>query len=289
MDRRFRHHSEYSQAFCLKSEETGRAILFKGEKVLTLTPAESIRDKYFGAVYLLASGPSVNEFDFTLLDSAYAVYMNGSVKKLTKKSSKAFFVVDDADFFENRMDYILQGLEYAETCFFSALGIDFICRHDPSVLKGKRVVLLERVNRIYGQAIESRFKFGLKNIFDPDYFYGSYNPFSSEFGRVGFSLNLEKGVFGGRTIAYQALQVAYHLGFRDMAIAGMDLSYDGAVTRFYEKAEQARPSTLLKDYNRHILPSFKVVQRMVKKKKLSVVNLSLNSRLPSNVIRKSGV
>ncbi len=285
MSNKFRHHNEFSAEFSIENTSDGRIVFFEGKAILTLTSPENLLNKFKGKCYILTSGPSLNHFDDSLLESGSVVYVNGSIKRYYEKKLNAFYVADDADFFENRMNDILSGLEKVDICFFSALGLDFICRHDVNALANKKVVLLERINRYYNRPIRPKHIFGLKNMFDSDFKYGSYNPFSNQFGRVGFSRNLQKGIFGGRTIAYHALQVAYHLGYRDIAIAGMDLS-QGTAARFYESNKNSRPTSLSKHYERHILPSFQVITKLVKKGGLSVINLSKNSRLPSEVIEK---
>lgn len=67
--------------------------------------------------------------------------------------------------------------------------------------------------------------------------------------RIGFSCNLEKGYFSSRTIPYAGIQMAYHLGFSQVFMVGMDL--DPSKSRLYEQGGDAVRSRLDGDCDLH--------------------------------------
>lgn len=102
---------------------------------------------------------------------------------------------------------------------------------------------------------------------------------------IGFSKDLSHGFFDARTVAYVALQLAYHLGFNEVLLVGVDL--DQSVGRFYEKGEQGRsPCGLDQHWASRILPSLSLMKRQVIGDGFRVYNLSATSRIPSELIPK---
>lgn len=59
-------------------------------------------------------------------------------------------------------------------------------------------------------------------------------------GAEGFSWNLEEGIYSGYTISYFALQVAVHLGFKEIFYLGLDLTHRARETHFFGKDFRSR-------------------------------------------------
>ena len=59
-------------------------------------------------------------------------------------------------------------------------------------------------------------------------------------GAEGFSWNLEEGIYSGYTISYFALQVAVHLGFKEIFYLGLDLTHLARETHFFGKDYRSR-------------------------------------------------
>jgi KDO transferase-3 len=78
--------------------------------------------------------------------------------------------------------------------------------------------------------------------------------------------------------------MAYHLGFSQVFVVGMDL--DSSKGRFYEQGEDAVRSRIDGDYEDYILPCFELMADRVIKPGFQVYNLSLHSRLPSQLVPK---
>lgn len=100
---------------------------------------------------------------------------------------------------------------------------------------------------------------------------------------LGFSKNLKRGFFDARTVAYLALQLAYHLGFNRVFLVGVDL--DPAVGRFYEVPGRfVSPCVLDEHFHTRILPSFEILSKQVVNEDFQVYNLSDVSKIPPRLI-----
>ncbi|WP_261793030.1 lipopolysaccharide biosynthesis protein [Pseudomonas chlororaphis] len=100
---------------------------------------------------------------------------------------------------------------------------------------------------------------------------------------IGFSKDLEQGFFDARTVAYLALQLAYHAGFSSAILVGVDLT--PAMGRFYETADTFKsPCGLDEHLQSRILPSLQLMSDKVMGTDFSVYNLSPTSRIPASII-----
>lgn len=76
-------------------------------------------------------------------------------------------------------------------------------------------------------------------------------------------------------MAYVALQITYHLKYKDIYIAGLDMN-NFSQPRFYENKENKQP-TMLNQYLDVTLPAFDAAARFLKSQQINVYNLSQNS------------
>lgn len=252
------------------------------------TPLRSFSDchgQLFGSVFILASGPSANDFSLKKYSQYPIMAMNGSILRCSSEGvPPLFYLCDDASFAKDRPEIALLGLNLAKHVAMSLAVLEQLHKYDINCLAGRSIYLLERVNRFHGkQSLPDRaYAWSIRN--DEELISG-FSFFRKKPNRIGFSLNMEKGYFVARTIPYVGLQLAYHLGFEQVFIIGMDLQ--PKVGRFYESGDAALPSTLDEDYVDYILPSFKFLSCKVSFPRVfDVYNLSISSRLPSNVVPK---
>lgn len=238
-----------------------------------------------GPVLLLASGPSANEFPLERYRSLPVVAMNGSIVRCVDEGIRPFYYLcDDPNFVIGRPALALMGVSHAEHLAMSLDVLQAIHSADATALNGKNIYLLERVNRQDGKAVMSDRAYAW-SIRNDDELISNFSLLRRKPNRIGFSLNLQRGYFGSRTIPFGALQLACHLGFGQVFVVGMDLRQSGG--RFYEKGEAALPSSLDEDFERYILPSFELMARKVlPRTAMQVFNLSSVSRMPERVIPK---
>lgn len=246
---------------------------------------ECLRGKYSGAVFIVASGPSVNEFPLQRYAQYPMMAMNGSICRFADAGVKPlFYICDDSSFVRNRLPLLQQGLALAQNLAFSPRVITALLAQAPNALNGRSVYGFERANRpVDGRAPMGDRHFAWAARKDAD-FECEFSLFRQKPNRIGFSRNIEKGYFSSRTIPYTGIQLAYHLGFQQVFVVGMDL--DSSKGRFYEQGEDAVPSRLDGDYADYILPCFELMAKRVVSPAFQVYNLSLGSRLPSSVVPK---
>ncbi|MNT42052.1 hypothetical protein D3C72_1784510 [compost metagenome] len=101
----------------------------------------------------------------------------------------------------------------------------------------------------------------------------------------GFSLNPARGLFGGGTVAYTALQLLAWMGARTLYLHGLDLTAT-AGPRFYEHPGAQLATALDRQFAGHIEPAFRQASRLLTERGVKVYNLSTDSRLGDDVFEK---
>ena len=255
----FRHMRNISDKFSIREESEDKKTIYWDEtKVVELMSTNELKDQEKGQCLLLGSGPSVKDIDYKKVGNKPVFMMNGSIVLADKfKQNRILYVADDFGFICRNMDTIKSAIKESDLIFLNAPGLSHICSVNKMLLKGKKVVLIERVNRFYNVPQMSDKLFYKNNKHNLNYVFAGISLVNRNYN-IGFTKNLLNGYFGGRTIPYCALQIAYHLGYRDISMIGVDFTNIGE--RFY--FEQSPEKTKLKEnYNRHILPSFKTAKK----------------------------
>jgi KDO transferase-3 len=103
---------------------------------------------------------------------------------------------------------------------------------------------------------------------------------------LGFSLDVRRGVMDGCTVAYSGLQVLASLGFERIYLHGVDLTDARHTPRFYEQSADMQPSTLDRDFNDFIEPSFRNASALLRRSSVEVYNLSRQSALGEDIFPK---
>ncbi|MBV7583404.1 lipopolysaccharide core biosynthesis protein [Pseudomonas sp. PDM33] len=266
--------------------EGGRRWLGDGSVQIPITEFGECRGRYQGSVFLLASGPSAGQFPLARYADWPVIAMNGSIVRCAdQKITPFFYICDDPGFVRDRPDLACLGARSATHLAMSLNCFQALHRHDPTLLPQRtNVFLLERVNRRHGMAVLSDRSYAWSIRHDPDLICG-FSLLRRKANRIGFSRDMSKGYFGGRTIPYAATQLACHLGFGQAFIIGMDLNKN--IGRFYETGAAALPSSLDEDFEDYILPSFRIVaEKVTPRYPLRLFNLSQGSRLPASVVPK---
>ena len=237
-------------------------------------PLSQIRNSEKGSCYLVASGPSINEFDFNLLSDHTLFGVNGSVKLLHDYPIRlSHYMVIDPSFAYDCFGLMAEAIESGAKCYFSRVVLTLILSRRPDLIKNGNVHLVEHA--AYLQNIDGEAEFMLGE------------------NRTGFSKNIEKGIFSGATVAYAATQVCYYLGFKSVNILGVDLYAVPGKYRFYDgdaEAVMARINAinLEKSIRDDILPAFRSLGKLLDdtQETFEVFNLSAKSRVPSKFVPK---
>ncbi|MDR0701130.1 MAG: hypothetical protein LBF61_01755 [Azoarcus sp.] len=266
-------------------QEGNQRVLREGDQCIFLRDFDDCRKHYSGNLFLLASGRSAAAFPVAKYAAFPFIAMNGSILRLVQEGIEPlFYMCDDSSFVAARPDFAALGAKHARHLAMNLECLQALHEFDPGILSGKRVYLLERVNRYYGKNPLSDRRFAWSIRKDSDLISG-FSLFRQKTNRIGFSRNLQKGYFGSRTIVYGATQLAYHLGFPKVFIIGMDLR--ASMGRFYEQKQGALPTSLDMDFNNFILPSFRLMaKKIIAQEDFRVFNLSPESRLPTSILPK---
>lgn len=265
--------------------ETRCNILWKGRLLGLTNSVLSLKNKYEGSCFIVGTGPSVNEIDFSLLKRYPCFGVNGAILKFEEyKFTPDFYTITTYDFFENRPDLVRKAILSGAKCFFPFWGIGKISETMPDVIEESNLYHTDPLNQCYGLPRQGYHSFFKKVSTDMDFIVSKNHRKLTD--KVGFSKNINKGYFHGENIIYTAIQHAYYLGFRRIFIVGMDLNYSNNNARFYEKGKDSRPSWSDVSFDRSILPCFKIIRDLINDNVLEVYNLSPSSKLPNEVIQK---
>ncbi len=277
---KYRHMAKVSRHLRIDTDQP--AIYWQDKFLSSLIPLSQILNSQLGeTAFIVASGPSLKSQDIRPLLGKHTFGVNGSILKFIDSGiSPTHYVISDEEFIYNRPQLLSRILSCKEChCFFTPQAISAICEINPAWLQGHRKIsLFNNHFKNYAKAALEYPDIAELAKHDPEII--------TQDGRIGFSLNPEKGVFSAHTVPYFALQIAYGLGFRVINLVGMDLGSTKGETRFYEHGSTAMPSHLDRDYTHAILPSFEIVGELCRNNTLAVFNLSPSSRLPDSIIPK---
>lgn len=245
---------------------------------------EQLSEGFTGPVFIYASGKSAKEFPLAKYKNEKFIVVNGAVREFIKAGVTPFsYIFDDGSFLKNNIGLVLEAIKVSKFVFMPYfLYIECGLNERVSDQNKNKIYFIDKVNRRNGLKLESYRLFFLKNILNKKILFKFSRIFYSS-KNIGFSKDMAQGYFCARTIPYAALQLAYYLGFKKVFFVGLDLNV--AVGRFYDKND-ALPTTLDKDYPRHIYPSFKFVAKRIVNAGFEIYNLSAHSKLPENIMPK---
>lgn len=149
-------------------------------------------------VFILGNGPSINKLDLSFLKEEFSIGMNAST------------------ILEERWGFVQ----------------DYYCISDARFLNHPE-------KRKYGTNLISKktkrfIRADLKPVDDISHSSNTY--YVPHLLRDGFSKNIDVGYFYGSTTTMLAIQVAYHLGFHEVYLLGVDLNYSEENPRFYKES-----------------------------------------------------
>jgi len=242
-----------------------------------------LKKKYTGPAYIVASGPSLNDYNLSNLADKVVFSVNGSIVKLKEAGVvPTFSVIVDPDFFRNRTEFVVESIKSRAICLFSSIGLSVILEKGVRCFDNEKTFLLDLLFKNYLQPTISK-KSRLEWMNSQSWIFSSNSPI----WKVGWSEDIEKGVFGGGTVVYAALQAACYMGYGPIYLLGVDMTSQGGKVRGYEESSSARPSFLDRDFDSVILPNFGLLKLYSQKTGFEVYNLSKNSRLPEEIVPKN--
>lgn len=266
----------------IRNEREEIVGLFYRKQEIPLLLASSLRKAREGALHIIATGPSINEIDAESLRHSLLMGVNGAFRLNEKLSSPLpfhYYVVIDRGFAKQNRKSLLALLQQGVHLFTTPFCLYEIARHQ-ALGAASRITILEQFNEKLHLPVVAVEKLAEKLQTDTSATVFRRSPL------LGFSEDIEQGIFDGRTVAYAALQVAVYLGFTELHFLGLDLNIRES-RRFYEfSSQEGPPSSLENDFATHILPAFSGAAQLLKSRNISLVNHALTSALPESVIPK---
>jgi len=280
---KFKHQYSCHPDFDIKRNTDRCTIIWKGKAIVDIPFAHTLSRQYTGACFTVATGPSLAETDLNKLAAFETISLNCAIKKFKDADLiPTHCIIVDRRVFENQWACVRDSILSGANCFFSYVGLSRICEREPELLQHGNIFLIESISR----------KFGVPRISKTDLLKDATNDteifldakFSELCRAVGFSANLKKGLFSGKTVATWATQLAPALGYQKNFIIGMDLGGTGK-KHFYADGNHAPPD-FMRDYEPYIRVCFEQAKRASTAIGFEVYNLSKDSTLPHEIIPK---
>jgi len=279
----FKHQYNCHPKFNLLRELNGCKIIWDNQVVAEIPYAHTLQNSFKSNCFIIASGPSLAEINLTEIADYETISLNCAIKKFIDVNLKpTHCIIVDHRVFERQWNCVELSILSGANCFFSYEGLSRICERDPKLLTHGNIYLIESVTRKYGVPRLSKELCKKTFSIDPDFFID--NSLTESARSIGFSCNLEKGLFSGKTVATWAVQLAYCLGYRQLFIIGMDLGGTGK-KHFYQDNNNPSPD-FLKDYEPYIRICFELARQASIAKQFAIYNLSKDSTLPHEIIPK---
>ncbi|HVJ46842.1 MAG TPA: hypothetical protein VM511_10680 [Luteolibacter sp.] len=229
-------------------------------------------------VSLVTLGPSAKEHDWEAVKASgrMIVAVSGGGTFLKERGiTPDLLVVSDPDFSKAAGYHVVNVPGVPLVIEYRAAAA--LHRHFPEALEGRRIAVIERVNKWYGLPAFDRDGLDKVNAASGSPFHISDVP--DKLLRAGWSDRPEWGFFPSATVAIMALQVIIALGAKDIEIIGMDL---GGGNSLYSDVGKSR---LAEEYQAVILPSFLEMGEALSGKGTDIRNLSPTCPLPPSVFK----
>ncbi|BEG77229.1 hypothetical protein [Achromobacter xylosoxidans] len=249
-----------------------------------LLPLAMVARRITAAAHLILSGPSVARIDYDQCVLETVMGVNGSIAVRQRHPRLRFdyYAMLDAGFVRHRRDLVAQVLSQDLLLFVTPEVYRWIAFLFDARRIRCSITLFEEVHQRAQQpraepdalARELEGDAGLV-LFD------AHHPEHAH----GFSLDPPRGLFGGGTVAYTALQLLAWLGAPTVYLHGLDLTSAGG-PRFYEHGGPALATALDRQFDGHIEPAFRRAAALLAARGVKVYNLSEASRLGPDVFEK---
>ncbi|MGL4768195.1 MAG: hypothetical protein ACRCV6_08990 [Formosimonas sp.] len=257
--KRWWHNRVYPADFTVRNTgEHGLQVCYRQQQ-LTVRTVAALSDVFAArAMHVVLSGPSVKEVASPKrLNAEFCFTVNGS-PALFEANGLPYdaYVADDPGFVKQRGADVVRYAARAQYCFFSyrTLCLLLMQGHDLSGL----------------------------NIYVFDYRFMPYRRRREFEPQLYFARTLTEGLALCDSVVYIVLQLAFGMGFKHVALFGMDLSMNG---RFYAE-HNAQPQFLDQHWQTGIVEPLTLVGDMARQGLWRVINCSVNSRLPADVLPK---
>jgi Kdo-III transferase WaaZ len=242
-------------------------VFYHRTKVVTLSGVEVLRQRAGEVVHIVGSGPSIRDTDLGDLERRSAILLNGAIGLIGNEIATPLAVaVEDERFVWRHSEMMRRKIGSATVCLFSIAVLRALCELDDRWLADKTVILVDDIRRPYGHRRRS-----IDEMRQLDFV--RFNATET----AGFSLDPDRGVFQGGSVAVSTLQFALHCAPKTIGFLGIDIS-NANEPRFYETSDDAAFSGIARAETR-ILDHFVLAKEIAAEKGVGFVNYSPVSAL----------
>ncbi len=254
------------------------SLHYRGESV-TMQKISTLKGRHSGKVLITATGPSINDIDFSRFPVMPVVGVNGAYA-LQGKIDFQYFVIVDMTFIDKKLDMVQEVISDPAVTLFTTLHgiVKIINVFTSSKIHCQVVIIEDACYKIYKRKVMPG------KIWD---IYRGAREISicPEHKHIAFNNDIRTGVFDAGTVVYWALQIVAFLGFQTVYIAGLDMNNFNH-PRFYENEKNKLPCFLDEKFANLIEPAFRHASIVLKKKGIVVKNLSQHSALGNDIFEK---
>lgn len=290
--RAYQHNERLGFGVSIERDEAGRlaGMRIRGERVPCVNAMPMAAGRKAGTFsdngecHLIATGPSINGIDYEALDMRRAMGVNGAIA-LRRRFDVRFdyYCIVDAGFVRNHGELVDQIVAEPLTLFATPCVMWHIAQRCAPSRMRCRVFLLDEMLFPAGRSALTTEQLDAQLLAARD---AAALAWFDARRTLGFSLDIRRGVFEGRTVAYTGLQVLASLGFSDIYVHGLDLVDAARTPRFYEQPGAMQASQLDAHLRDVIAPSFRHAAALLRRRGVSVTNLSMHSALGEDVMPK---
>jgi hypothetical protein len=270
--RRQWHNRCFASGQSIEADDLGFTIRWAGRGELRARRLEALRRDGRRAA-IVASGPSVRGLrrPERLFDLPVCC-VNGSVELAAELGRQAdYYFVSDYRFILDRPDLFAVGVRVSRAVVLNPMAVFAALLAAPDAVAAANLFLREDLRRPFRRPRPTRRELA-----------GDPRVIVAAGGEMAFSLDPGRGTFPAGTVVYDALQVLFGIGYRDVSMFGVDLT---GGPRFYHEACPATDE-LARAYDERIEPAFELVAEYLRRSGCMLVNGSPASRLPANIIPK---
>lgn len=278
--RSMRHNENLWPFVKIQRDESGAIsnLVYK-KQTIPLLNLSVLKENFDGSILLTATGPSINEIDFSAIPVLPTVGVNGAWH-LHQKIDFNFYIIVDMIFMDNKTDLLRQIIDKKDLILLTTMHgvVRLLEKFSLKNIKCKLAIIEDKCFQIFkprisSNDIHSTFK-SQENI-----------KFSKEHKNIAFNYDIRNGVFDAGTVVYWVLQILVYLGFNKIYIAGLDMT-NFSTPRFYETQENMLPSFLDDKLHDIIIPAFSLARQALSYRNVDVINLSLESAIPPHIFPK---
>jgi hypothetical protein len=201
-----------------------------------------------GAVYIVGSGPSIAQTDLSRLNGETIIFLNNAVSlQDSVVPGRSFACISDH----------LRAIELRPEC------------------NTRGITCLATTDKVLNPSV-SPLIFAAPFLFMMPKFLTRTNGDLQVSAAFGFSDAPGKGVYLGKSVVFPAIQIAWHMGARDIFLVGLDMTI-GAKAAYYDKTIKSNWSAF--KYERDGRPHFELMRDCLSERGCILQNLTVGGAL----------